>query len=457
MERKISKELSAWKAKPDRKPLMVLGCRQIGKTYSIREFLRSNYDSYLEINLEREPDKCLIFKDDLSAETIIDKLIMVSDKELTPGRSAIFLDEIQSCKGAYSSLKWLAEDRRFDIVVSGSFLGINLKGSGDRDASGRGEPISPLGYVETIMMYPMDFEEYLWAAGVRQEVIDHAKDAIRNTERIDDAYNRMLTEHFRRYLVVGGMPEAVKVYTETKDYAKARATIEDIISVLRADVGKYSNRKTDRMKILACLESIPSQLASDNRKFQYKDIEKSSGRASMYGDALEWLVTAGMAYRCYNLRNIDPPLSMNLKEKAFKLYLCDNGLLMGLMDFADVGAIVTVDPFSNNGIVMENAVATALAKKGYPLYYYAKDNSTLEIDFVANTGKVELIEVKSGRNKRSKSLNTLLAEKDRKRMGIKICDGNVEVDDNGAIHLPLYGACFLPEPEIPDISFPDVN
>ncbi len=431
---------------------MVIGCRQVGKTYSVREFLRKEYSTFVEINLERNLDMLGIFEGNLDAETIIDKIIITSGKKLIPGRSAIFLDEVQASRNAYSSLKWLAEDGRFDVIASGSFLGTVLFDE-YRDET-RSTSISPLGYVETLTMYPMDFEEYLWAVGVDDRMIDSVKKSISNFETIDPTYNRILSEHYRRYLIVGGMPEAVETYAKYKDYARARLTIKNIISVLQTDAGKYSRKKADKMKILACMTAVPSQLASDRRRFQFIDIEKAAGGKKRYGEAIEWLINAGMAYRCYNLRSVDPPLSQNLKETMFKVYMCDTGILLGMMDDADPGAIVNSDPFSNNGIVMENAVAAALVKNGYNLYYYAKEGSTLEIDFVSHgpSSEVWLIEVKSGRNKRSKSLNTLLGERDRKRTGFKICDGPLEKDENGAIHLPLYGACFLPESRPAEIS-----
>ncbi len=445
MKRKIEEELSHWKENPERKPLVMLGCRQVGKTFSIRKFLSKNYKSYVEINLERQPEKRSIFSGDLNAENIIDKLIIDSGTELTPGKSAIFLDEIQASKSAFSSLKWLKEDGRFDIFASGSFLGMELNNDDSPDGS---EPISPLGYVNTLTMYPMDFEEYLWAVGAKDKLIDAARQSISKGCPIDPIYNKLLSDHFRRYMIVGGMPEAVKTYAETKDYAKTVTVIKDILDILRADTGKYSKKNTDRMKILACMASIPAQLASDRRKFQFVDIEKSSGGRNRYGEALEWLINAGMVYRCYNLSSVNPPLSLNIKETMFKAYMCDTGLLIWLMDDADPGAIVNSDPFANNGAIMENAVAAALVKNGYPLYYYAKEDSTLEIDFVMNRKSIELIEVKSGKNKRSKSLRVMLSEKDRDRKGINICEGNIMTDENSVLHLPLYGASFLPKSEV---------
>jgi hypothetical protein len=237
--------------------------------------------------------------------------------------------------------------------------------------------------------------------------------------------------------------------------------LKDILEILGSDVNKYSSRK-DKMKIGACLRSIPSQLASHKRSFEYIDIEKKKGSGErVYGDALDWLISAGMAHRCDNLRAITPPLSHNIVDGMFKIYICDTGLLLALMDDADPGAIVNKDPFSNNGIIMENAVANTLVSKGYPLYYYAKRDSTLEIDFVMNIGStIRLVEVKSGKNKRSKSLNTLLDEGDRNRIGYKVCLGNVSVDERGAIHLPIYGASFLPDSvpdEIPPVDIDAVN
>jgi len=220
---------------------------------------------------------------------------------------------------------------------------------------------------------------------------------------------------------------------------------------IASDAGKYYRNRTDKMKILKCAESIPAQLASDRRKFQFVDIEKKKGSSRRYGDALEWLVTAGIAYRCYNLTDIDLPLSENLMEAMYKVYLCDTGLLLGLMDDADPGAIVTSDAFANNGIILKNAVAMTLVKKGYPLYYFAKENSTAEVDFILNQEHITLIEVKSRKYKRSRSLNQVLSEKPEGRKEYKIYEGNVSTDVKGVIHLPLYSASFLKESSVSNI------
>ena len=268
----------------------------------------------------------------------------------------------------------------------------------------------------------------------------------------------MISDLFKRYLVVGGMPAAVKAYSESGDYGEVTKRLDEIVAILKLDAGKYSS-KSDIMRIHACLQSIPSQIASENRSFQYYDIEKKKGTGKReYGTALEWLENAGIALRCRNLKSLEPPLDNNADDETFKMYLCDTGIMMSLCGYRDVQEIVTGDPFTNNGRLMENAIADALVSKGYPLYYHAKKDSTLELDFVMkNKGKVCILEVKSGKKKRSRSLSTVLSEKNRNRMGIKVCNNNVMVDVNGVTHLPLYGPSFLEEPPTPVIDKIDID
>lgn len=265
--------------------------------------------------------------------------------------------------------------------------------------------------------------------------------------------NRALNDAFRRYIAVGGMPEAVSVYSSTGSYMRAYGKLKDILEVLKGDAGKYSSG-TDRMKIIGCLESIPAQLSRRNGKFTYSDIEKKRGRGSRYyGSALDWLRNAGLIEYCYNVTEPNPPLSGKTVGNDFKIYLCDTGLMSVLLEDADIDSLVNRDPYANNGAFLENAIASALVKLGYSLRYYQKEGSTLEIDFLINTdGRINLLDVKSGKNKRSKSLNTLLAEKDRNRIGFKLAEGNVLTDGNGAVHLPLYGVCFFKESTVAEIG-----
>ena len=444
MERKVTSKMAAWKSNPAHKPLLLTGCRQIGKTYSVKEFGRENYDDVVYMNFEEEPDRKLIFSGNIDHRTILERIEIIEKKTLRNGRSLLIMDEIQSCAAAYSSLKHLSEQKDVDVIALGSFLEIKIDS---------GEHLSPLGYVDVLEMHPMDFEEFLWAMGYDRRMIESVANSIRSIQAIDPVINIALSDAFRRYIAVGGMPEAVATYASTGSYMKAYKKLKDIIEILKRDAGKYSDA-ADRMKIVKCLESVPSQLATGGKKFIYAEIEKRRGRgARYYGSALDWLKNAGLIEYCCNVSEPNPPLSAKTIADDFKIYLCDTGLMSVLIEDADIDALVNRDPYANNGAFLENAVACVLTKKGYDLRFYGKKGSTLEIDFLVNLGgTVGLLEVKSGRSKRSKSLNTLLAEKDRKRTGFKLAEGNVSVADNGAVHLPLYGACFLDESAVAEIG-----
>lgn len=457
MERKIQKRLTEWKNDPYRKPLVILGCRQVGKTFTVKDFGEKEYDSVIYLNFADSPDDRLIFEGDLDTASVMDRILLSRNIDLSKGKTLLVMDEIQDCENAYYSLKPLSSERRLDIIATGSFLGILLdskKRKGNKDE----HRISPMGYVTLMNMYPMDFEEFAWAMGVRKDLLNITKECILNEKPVDPYFNKMLSDLFRRYLVVGGMPAAVRAYAETGDYSNVIKRLNDIVSILKLDAGRYSSKK-DIMRIHACLESIPSQLADDNRWFQYNQIEKIKGTGEReYGTALDWLENAGITLRCRNLLSLIPPLDENADNDSFKLYVCDTGILMALCGFRDVQEIITDDPFTNKGTVMENAIAVALIAKGYPLFHYAKKNSTLEVDFVIRyKDSTCILEIKSGRKKRSKSLNTLLAEKDRKRIGYKVCTGNVSRDDNGAVHIPLYGPSLLMEKPLPVVGSVDID
>lgn len=299
----------------------------------------------------------------------------------------------------------------------------------------------------------MDFQEFLWAMGYDEGMVADLESRVQSLKAIDPVINRAMSDAFRHYIVVGGMPEAVREYADTGSYMRAYTKLRNIIEIMKGDAGKYSG-KTDRMKILRCLESVPNQLARKNKKFTYAAIEKMNGRGSRYyGSALDWLRNAGLIDYCYNVTEPNPPLSGKVRTDDFKIYMCDTGLLSVLMEGVGIDAIVNRDLYANNGAFLENAIASALVKKGYDLRFYGKDDSTLEIDFVISVGRViNLMETKSGRSKKSKSLNVLLLEKDRKRIGFKLAEGNISVDDKGAIHLPLYGVCFMKDSEATEMG-----
>ena len=436
MERKITKRMEEWKDDPNHKPLILTGCRQIGKTYSALEFAKTHYHSYIYINFETNPEKKQLFDGSLEYDDLIPKLSFSEKVGLIEGESVIILDEIQDCPNAYSALKPLSLSRKVDIIALGSFLGVNLD-----DDDGR---ISPLGYVNIERMHPLDFEEYLWAMGIDKELIEMIEGNIRNHVAVDEYFNRVFIDHYRRFIVVGGMPEAVRMYSETKDYTKVSKALDEIITILKKDAGRYST-KTGRTKINACMDSVPVQLSREKKEFTYSLVEKRKNVGKkVYGSSLDWLENAGLIYRCHNVTEPVLPLSERVDEDSFKVYMTDTGILIHLMEDVDPAAVAIGDPYINHGAIMENAILSDILKKGYKPFYYSKRNSTLEIDFVmSRNNRIDLIEVKSGMNKRAKSLKTLMEQKIDNRDGFKVMIGNVLTEDNGIVHLPLYALSMI--------------
>ena len=447
MKRKVLDNLISWKNDSQRKALLLRGCRQIGKTYIIREFLKDNYSGYIEINLEKNRDLHMIFQNnDRSAKSIIDRLLFDVKPigKMIDGKSAIFIDEIQACPAAYSSLKALSDEGRFDIISSGSLLGVLLDDL---------QYQSPLGYVNAIDMYPLDFEEFLWAMGIEPEYTKYIENCIQSFKPLDKYILDKTSELFRRYLVVGGMPAAVLKYSTTRDYTQTRKVLKDIADLIGQDAQKYSSGP-HRFRIEACLRSIPEQLAQENKKFQYHRVEKKkhAGKAT-YGQAIDWLKKANVAYLCHNVTEPTSPLTERTIDNIFKIYTSDTGILMALTEENIEGTIVNRDPFANNGAVMENAIACALRSKGYMLRYYSRMNSTLEVDFIVNfDGDITAIEIKSGKKKKSKSLHELFSNTRTVKRAIKLAEGNVFRDENGVEHYPLFGPCFFKGSDISDLE-----
>ena len=444
MERKITRRMEEWKDDPDHKPLILTGCRQIGKTYSALEFARTHYRSHIYINFETNPEKKQLFDGSLEYDDLIPKLSFSEKVGLIEGESVIILDEIQDCPNAYSALKPLSLSGKIDIIALGSFLGVNLDDNSER--------ISPLGYVNIERMYPLDFEEYLWAMGIDKELIGMIEKNIRDHTAVDEYFNRVLIDHYRRFIVVGGMPEAVRIYSETKDYTKVSKALDEIVTILKKDAGRYST-KTGRTKINACIDSIPAQLSREKKEFTYSLIEKRKNVGKkVYGSSLDWLENAGLIYRCHNVTEPVLPLSERMDEDSFKVYMTDTGILIHLMEDVDPAAVAIGDPYINHGAIMENAILSDILKKGYRPFYYSKRNSTLEIDFVlSRNNRIDLIEVKSGMNKRAKSLKTLMEQKIDNRDGFKVMIGNVLTEDNGIVHLPLYALSMIEPRKVENI------
>ena len=454
MERKIEAALGAWRSREGRKPLLLLGCRQCGKTYSVKQFGKS-YASCAYINFETDPSKKMLFDGDLDPETLLERIMLSCGTEFVEGDTLLIFDEVQLCPGALSSLKAFKNHGFMDIVALGSFLGVYLGGAYLENGT-ISEREAPVGYVDLEVMHPMDFEEFCWAMGVNKGVLRIVKEDILAQRRTDGYFDKVLNDLFRRYIVIGGMPEVVSSFSQRGDYSEAVKIQGNILAILKADAGRYSS-KADRAKIIDIMDSIPMQLAAEKGSFEYGSIPKARqgyGRRE-YGSAIHWLELAGIAMRSYNLTAPDAPLSTHVKKDSFRLFMCDTGLLMSMMDGSDAANIVNRNPESNNGPIMENAIASVLRKKGYALRYYSRSDSTLEIDFVIDSGGIVLIEVKSGGSRRSKALSTLMAAGGRR--GIKVAESQVSVDEKGILHLPLYGPFFLPDSSAEGFAPADVD
>ncbi len=445
MERKVTEILQKWKESHNR-ALVLEGPRQIGKTYIMKEFAKL-YPCSEYIDLEQDLPLRMIFEETGNADSIYEELSYRGIKfEFDKGKPLLILDEIQSCPSAYSALKTLAADGRCDILASGSLLGIQLS---DTDR------LSPMGYVQYVKMEPMDFEEFLWAMGIERNLTEKLRLTLNSAEEIGKSARSAITDYFRKFMTVGGMPAAVLKYADTRDYNEVREIHASIYRVIESDALKYSDRK-DRLKILSCLESIPRQLSKENKSFVYKDIEKTAGAGKReYGSAIDWLYRAGLINICYNLKDICEPLPQMERPESFKIYMKDSGLLTYMLGIESASAIESGNTYVNRGAVMESCIAQALICNGYVIHFYSKQNSTLEMDFILNyKNKITALEIKSGKQKKSKSLTMMVSGQYNVGYGIKVSDAPVSIDELGILHLPLFGPCFFDPPVFENVPAP---
>jgi len=431
LKRKILSSLLQWKDSKNKVALLVKGARQVGKTTSIREFGKANYKNFIEINFEKTPSARRAFEGNLDARTIILNLSAQGFGPFETGNTLIFFDEIQSCPAARTSIKFLIEDGRFDFVESGSLLGINYK-----------EVSSfPVGFEEQLDMFPLDFEEFLWANGISPDVVEVLTGACKSLRPVSEYIHDTMTDLFRKYLIVGGMPAVVNAFLENDDLAQTIRQQNIILSNYRDDISKYAGNEKDKAK--AVFDAIPEQLNKMNKRFLLASLEKGAS-ARKYEQATNWLIDAGIAYHCFNISNLALPLSFSEKRNLYKLYLLDTGLLCAMSMKGIQSEILSGDIKINEGMFAENYVAAVLAKKGIPLYYFDK-KSRAELDFVFDDrGGLSVIEVKSGNDyRRHTALNNAIENNPGifKRK-IVLCKGNVEAVEK-ITYLPLYMAMLL--------------
>lgn len=452
LERKIYRRLLEWKSR-EHKCLVLRGQRQVGKTFIVDVFAKSEYEHYININFSDSPEFKRMFEGDVSAREIVRKLSLYFGADsIVDGSTLIFLDEIQECSAAYSALKQFTMYGKLDVIASGSLLGtMSLDDDGDR--------LAPVGYVETITMYPLDFEEFLWARSFPKESITVVRKNIRKHMPIEQVLFDRLSQLFREFMIVGGMPEAVDAFTKDGDFRPANGIIGDIISTCIYDINRY-NHGVNRIKTLDCFESIPHQLSESNRKFMYSRISGEGTRAASdrYGENLLWIREAGYGNFCYSVTQPVCPLAEQVDRKSFKVYLSDTGMLLHMYGDKAKMAVYEGDYSYNMGSVAENVVAECLMKSGYPPMYYRKDKGEgrMELDFVEEFWDgIAVIEVKSGKNKIAPSLKKVSELYDVARR-IMFSSENVGVDMDGIEHYPLFASAFIDEidtvPEGPKFS-----
>lgn len=434
MRRKISDELKKWSALKDRKCLVVQGARQVGKTYSIERFAEENYEEVIEINFKEIPSAAEIFAGDLSVDAMIMAMrFRFPDKKILPGKCLIFLDEIQECQEAITSLKFWATDNRYDVIASGSLLGIDYKRASSY----------PVGYVDYIKMNGMDFEEFLWGLGVTDDMIDTLRGYLHKIEVVPEAINTQMMNYYRHYIATGGMPEVVKKYLESKDFREVDRVQRSLLQGYQYDIAHYANAE-EKVKAEKCYLSLAKQLLEkENHKFQYKEIEHG-GRAQKYYSSIEWLLRADIISLCKSVTDVRYDLDDYARDDFFRAYTTDLSLLVAMKDFT-LKQHIAENTLSGNtkGGIFECAIADALYKNGYSLYFYKNETTKRELDFIIQKeGRVIPIEVKSG-NTRATSLKSFIKNKDDVEFGYKFIDGNIGVNDEGIITLPLYMATFV--------------
>ena len=427
MKRLLYNQLVEWKNDADRKPLVLEGARQVGKTWLLKEFGKNEYHNMIYVNFHDDPDAQVIFQQNLKVDRIIESLETISHQKITAGKTLIFLDEIQEAFRGLDSLKYFCEDAREQhVAVAGSLLGTTHR---------KGESY-PVGKVNLLTLYPMTFEEFLWAKGE-----DRLADVLMQTDwEMAKVLDSRLQELLRQYYFVGGMPEAVLQYTTKGDVNKVRKIHHEILKTYDNDFAKHAGDETERVRMV--WESIPAQLAKENKKFIYGAV-KAGSRARDFEVAIQWLVNAGLVYKIHRCKAPVMPLKFYEDFDAFKLYLLDVGLLGALSEASPRFMLITNDVFKGfKGAFTENYVLEQLkAMQDLPVYYFSKENSPLEVDFMVQTeDRVIPLEVKAEVNVKSKSLRQFVTidHADKQLKGLR-CSMLPYMDQGWMENVPLYG------------------
>lgn len=445
-KRKIEEDLIEWKKslKIKKKAFILKGMRQVGKTTIIKEFATKNYKNVIYINFKNDLNLKQAFSDDLEPTNIIKLLNLLKPNfKFIPFETVLIFDEIQECSGARASIKAFMEDGKYDVIASGSLLGLN--GYNKKYQGG-----VSVGFEHTVYMRAMDFEEYLWAKGVDKDIFNMLNNCFNEKRTINQVIHKKMLEYFKEYICVGGMPAVVDVFFKTNSFIEARKEQNDILNSFKDDFAKHLNEYEEEVvdasllaRINKVYDSIPSQLAKENKKFVYSKLEKKA-TSQKFNPAIEWLYAYGLVEYCYNLSQLDYPLEGNKIYNIFKLYVSDTGLFVSMLDEDSMSNIMLGNMGIYKGVIYENIIADAFIKNKIPLFYYSKDTG-LEIDFIIKyKANITLIEVKAT-NGNTKSSKVVLNDKNKYpsvNYLIKLCDANISYTDNTLV-LPYYMAFLI--------------
>lgn len=425
MKRDIFNELKKWKNSKNRKPLIVHGARQVGKTYIIKEFGKEEYENLIYVNFETNQELSIQIAECVDAKYIINKLELFYGEEIKPGKTLIFFDEIQANERAITSLKYFCEDvSEYHIIAAGSLLGIAIN---------RNNYSFPVGKVQIMNMYPLSFKEFLIAIN-REKIIKEIEEHFASNEKLDKDIHELCLSLYRKYLVIGGMPEVVKRYIEEQKIISIIDVHAEILESYERDMTKYADNVLSN-RIISAFDSIPIQLAKDNQKFQYKVISKG-GSSSIFGDAILWLKNSGIVKQVYKTK-AELPLEMHKDLTSFKLYMCDVGLFVNKaryplyqIDMKEYPSMISMGPLT------EHYVANELTNNGYECYYWESDGKA-ELDFlIQKETDIIPIEVKTSIHTKSRSLDMYM-KLNNPKYAIRISEKNFGFENN-IKSVPLY-------------------
>ena len=454
LKRRIEDTLREWKDTPEHLPLVIMGLRQCGKTFIVRKFAEENYKYVYYMNFTKQPKRIGAFLGSKEVDAILLELsAQIKGANFVPGQTCFIFDEIQDCPDARTSLKFFKEDGRYDVIATGSLLGVQGYGEKkkklkrkSKDDIQLGKNSIPVGSEYIVQMYPLDFEEFLWANGISEEVIAFLKDCLANEKPVPMGIHVTMKELLNRYVAVGGLPAAVNKLLETGNMSKVDAVLRRILKEYKDDMVKYAS-DDDKPYIRGCFDSITKQLSKDYKKFQYNLIKKD-GRAEDYAGSLQWLEDAGMIRRCYNTEATGLPMEGNAIESIFKVYVTDIGLLVTMLGGSTRNDIIQGNLDGFKGAIFENLMADTLHKKEQNLYYYRKE-SGMELDFlVSYKGECVPVEVKA-KTAKAKSLSTALKHPEKYHVYHAVKFGDFNIGREGPLlTLPNYMQFLLDlEPE----------